>query len=863
MRDTEDHIQRALQIGEKNQQIIKLVQNWCANVSVKVWGGVGLVEAQTGLPIGTRCLECPHAAASGMAGMDLEMVAIDFYDRNCADCKLRKPVGLPNLKSLVDRRDEERARQEQARRGAEQQVSDRIAAREASRQELRKRLDTLPATTLDQISELDRSRDKEAGARLVQIAELAPETFTAEIIEALFGLIESKDHWLIEPCLAALALLPVDKQRLCNTALRALPAYSAREVSAKIIERDCQHADQNLICGALPHLVRLANPAPSRFGLGPDRIVPLPGPLKAAYAIHATAIKGGLKLLLEQKDVRSVRFAARGLEFLSRSDVGLLSFLVSELTAKLARSKWLVYGEEQEVEDAIHDIRRAVTRSFMASPHQTDAIIQSYLTGATPEGAHELHHVYRDVLRGERRAYGEELKITDAHRIAFRRLVAAAVQSENEEVAQTGQEVFRGAPYELTPLANEEIDLLLGHAAIVTHKIKEFEESPKGTANDFLSTLERMNKRNALSSLEDSFIEWACTAAGRYGAKSIEKVISVLEGLPDGTDSLKASMIRHFDKMMVSAEGLTLCLPHYYTALVGPSQLVRARAAEALGEMRSRVREDLPNLVFEAFAALLTDSYVIVHRAAVKALGRFRLPADFDVVAKDALRALINHYAPRSKQDSSKAKFVLETIDLYANRYATEAQRAGRLGEQILSILTTLRPYDVAQEMRHAGRSLRGNPNYGKLLFKLLADEQAMSTYHEDLIEQIESVPKKFIYEARVEAANIAKTMGQQYRELPGVLIEALTDAGAWIKAEEVCTALLNTIDSSTRMKPARLHAALRKIACSYETAIANGHVEALETLASDWKETLKEIENDQEANKKRRDPLFGVFGSH
>jgi hypothetical protein len=64
-------------------------------------------------------------------------------------------------------------------------------------------------------------------------------------------------------------------------------------------------------------------------------------------------------------------------------------------------------------------------------------------------------------------------------------------------------------------------------------------------------------------------------------------------------------------------------------------------------------------------------------------------------------------------------------------------------------------------------------------------------------------------------------------------------------------------------MKPARLHAALRKIACSYEVAIANGHVEALEALASKWKETLKEIENDREANKKRRDPLFGVLGSH
>jgi hypothetical protein len=132
--------------------------------------------------------------------------------------------------------------------------------------------------------------------------------------------------------------------------------------------------------------------------------------------------------------------------------------------------------------------------------------------------------------------------------------------------------------------------------------------------------------------------------------------------------------------------------------------------------MRREVLEDLPSLVFEAFSALLTDSFVIVHRAAAKALGRFRLPRDFDAVAKDALRALIIYYAPRSTQDSANAKFLMEAIDPYANRYATEAHRAGRLGDQLLSIIQALRPSDVADELRHAGRSFQANPNDTGLL---------------------------------------------------------------------------------------------------------------------------------------------------
>jgi hypothetical protein len=814
------------------------------------------------LPIGPRFLECPHAPASGMAGMDLTFVAVDFYDRNCVDCKFRKPVGLPNLKSLVDERDGHRARQQQAQRRAEQEVADRLANREAARQDLRPRLDTLAATTLDQISELDRSRSKDVGARLVQIAELAPETFTSEIIAHLFALIDSKEYWLIEPCLATLARLPVDKKRLCNAALGVLRTYGVREVAAKIIEEGCQCADEAAISEALPELIRVASPAPSRFGFGSERVVSFPAPLREAYRLHTAAIKNCLKALLEEKHADSVRTAARGLEFLSGQDAGLLSLLVPELASKLGRAKWLILGPEEEVELAIHDVRHALVRAFMAEPHETDAIIVDYLNGATPEGANELHHAYRDVLWTAKR-YEEELTLTDAHRIAFRRLVTAATQSENEEVATTARQIFHGAPYELTPLAGEEIDLLLGSAAIVAQKLKDFENNTATTPRDFLSLLERTNQRYALSSLENSFVRWACTAAGRYGVASIEKVLGVLKNLPEDSDSLRAAIVGQFDKMMVSAETLAMCLPHYYSALVGASQVVRARAAEALGEMKRQTLEDLPSLVFEAFSALFTDSFVIVHHAAVKALQHFRLPQNFDPVARDALRLLIIHYAPRSIQDSANAKFLMEVIDLYAHRYGTEVNRAGRLGDQLIAIMKTLQPTDVADELRHAGRSFKANRNYAGLLFRLLDDERAMSLYHESLIEQIDGLPTKSLYNERAAAVALAKKTSKRYPQVLPVLIEGLSAAGAWKEAAEITAAAYADIEDTMRTKPMRLRAALRKIACGFEAAITDGQIGVLEGLGNEWKATLTEIKNDDERHKARRDPLHGVLGAH
>lgn len=863
MRDTEDQIQRAIEIGKKNQRVIELIRNWCANVSVKLGGGTGLVEQQTGLPIGPRFLECPHAPAGGMAGMDLTSIAIDYYDRNCVDCKFRKPVGLPNLKSLVDKRDAQRARQQQAQRQAEQEVADRLAAREAVRRDIRPRLDPLAATTFDQISELDRTRSKDAGARLVQIAELAPETFTPEIIDHLFTLIDSEEYWLIEPCLAAFTRLPVDKTRLCNTALAVLHSYSAREVVAKIIEEDCQYADEAPIVAALPELIRLAIPAPSRFGFGPERVVSFPGPLREAYRLHAAAIKIGFKEFLERKDAESVRTAARGLAFLGKQDASLSGFLVPELAAKLARAKWLIKGsQEEEVEETIQDVRHALTRAFEDKPQETDAVIAEYLNGATSEGVNELYHVYRDVLWKVRR-HDEELILTDAHRIAFRRLVTAATESQIEEVADTAREVFRGAPYELTPLAGEEIDLLLGSAAIAAQKLRDFDANTANEPGDFLSQLQRRSQRDALANLEMSFVQWACTAAGRYGVASVEKVLGILKNLPADSDSLRAAIIRHFDKMMVSADHLALCLPHYYSALVGSSQVVRAGAADALGGMEPRILDDLPDLVFEAFTALLTDAYVIVHYAAVKALERFELPDAFRQAARNALWSLIVHYAPRSVQDGFNARFLMEMMDLYIHRYATAADRAGRLGDQFIAVMSTLRPSDVAGELRHVGRSYYQNPKYAALLFKLMTDKQVMSTYHDSLIDQIDGLSPKSLYNERAAAVALSKTMGKHFPRMLAVLIENLTAARAWKEAAEITSAAYDGVENTTRMKPIRLHMGLRKIACDFEAAIAAGNVEALGKLATEWKATATELQNDEETHRARRDPLFGIRGTH
>ena len=144
-------IQRAMDIGRANQEVLELVRNWCAHLAVEIppWGGVGLVEQASGLPIGMRHIRCPYARAAGIAGMDLKRVALDFYDRNCVGCKERRPVRIPNLLQLVEERDRGVQSQEEQAQHAAQERARQVEERAHRRRILRERGDGARAGIFD------------------------------------------------------------------------------------------------------------------------------------------------------------------------------------------------------------------------------------------------------------------------------------------------------------------------------------------------------------------------------------------------------------------------------------------------------------------------------------------------------------------------------------------------------------------------------------------------------------------------------------------------------------------------------------------------------------------------------------------
>jgi hypothetical protein len=582
------------------------------------------------------------------------------------------------------------------------------------------------------------------------------------------------------------------------------------------------------------------------------------GPLKALYAHHKDTVRAGLKQMLEGKRPYIARLAALGLEALIPVDGTLTSFLVPELIAKLARANRLLEGRDDEIEDVLTDIHRILTIDFKSDPAKVDQLIKDFLLGASDEGAAELYKIYDQVLRDVRFGDDDKPAITDAHRVAFRRLVAAASDATAGEVQRATSGCFHGEPYDLAPIAATEIDLLLGSAAVLDGKLMALNEQPIDKKNP-AAGMERQAQVQHLSSLSDSFVRWACISAAKTDLASIKSVLNFLRALQEGSYRLAGKIIGNFHVMMRTTEGLIACLPDFYTAQVGSTQLLRSYAATVMGEMRGTTHDNLPSLAFEAFCAQLTDPFMIVHQAAVRALERFRLPEEYDARAKAALTGIILSYAENHPND----EFLAIAIDLYAHRYVGKENMAGRVGARLIQMLMKSKPYVVAKEIKYGQNIYQRAQGYCALLLHLIEDHDAMSIYHEDLIERVGELPPDIVQQERAALLALGKTMGASHRGLVGVLIEAFTSAGARAEAVELSRAVYDGIEDTTRNKPLRLHLSLRMIACEFEAAVSENDGPGIERLGKEFRAALAAIEEDNAANKDRRNPLRGLPIAH
>ena len=838
-------IQHAVEDGKRNAADYILVTNWCAHVRVERMGGGGMIEAATGLPIGHHGLACDHAPAGGMMCWSTQDAALYFYDRNCHDCKLRKPVNIPNIGIWVAERDAEVAKRNALERTLTDEAAARLTARHAERQALRVGLSPAAADVVDQIEELDAQRSAAVADRLIVTARLAPDAFPPIVVDHIFGLLEAREIWFDQVGLEILDRIGADAARLSRFAMICLRSWSAIDTAARILIRHRKAADGTLVAAALPALIRLASPSREPFS---DMERPRVAPLVLINGAFPDEVKAALDGLLARSPA-DVGLAACAIEVLARRAPDVAARFARDLVSKLVRAAWVPDPEDfshDNEEHAANDVRDGIVAAFLRAPDVVDTLLESFRAGASEAGETRIFSVYSRVLHVDRFRKGRP--ISEADRVAFRRLLWEAPKTTSDKLLREIQGVVSHGPRDLVDLAREEVDHLIGAAILMDGRLASFDPEPKPQTTTFLDTIERENRRGTLSGLRSGFVSWA--AAGAAAAGKPEAYLSVLNSLPENRDDFAACMIEQSVSLMETVDGLNAVLPSLYTALVGMSVVRRGKAARAIGEMPWRQRGNLPDLLLEAFLTTLTDSYIYVHHEGVMALGRFRLPEKFDGPVRAALwKVLLAHYKNKDRQD-----IVIECMKLLAGRYLSEAERSGRIGAFLISILKTLPPWQLSNELRLFARQLAHADEVVDWLIAVLLDPEGQEHIQEHALEAIEDLPADVVFARRETFAAVpaGDDRGSRFRTFN--LVQVLTRAGAWGEAESLARAAVAAIPDTARQATVRLVFELAHTAAAFENALSQGGGARADALASRWHELMKAKEANDRAIAQRPD---------
>jgi hypothetical protein len=846
----DDEIQKAIRIGETNKEVIQLAHNWCGHLGVEIRGGVGLVEAETGLPIGMRSFKCPYASAQGFAGMDLRSIVLDFYDRNCVGCKQRLPIRLPNLSGLVAERDTAQRRAKELAHSEKVRQLAKLDARAARREQLSAHCAPAQSGLFELIDRLDREPNEETKRVLLETAAAVPSKFDRAVQDALFDLLDTGRHLSTAAALEVLLKIEADSARVCDAALKLLASGHHSRLAGQAVQKGLSTQHDHLITDALVGIIHFA--MSSHGFLGGRHDVGDPLPLLRAYDLFPSKVLISLREQLRRPEKQFRIEACNAILLIMQINPDFATQIADEI----ARSVGLpddIYGESGS---SAHWAARALAQALLYRPEAIDELIQQQLSFADEEKADALLDVYHQVLRRD------DLDNPDdhdkaGHAIAYSRLVELVTRNTETHTLRKVLHFLQHVAADFPELLARHAETLLGGAALIAEELEQPQVAGSSLSlkPDMLKVMENASRRLTLNSALTALGSLLGLAASRAPNSFGALTINMFEDLGEQHARLKAVLVKCFEKMAACNASLAMTIPPLYKAMTDQASLVRSSAANACAALSHYSPEDLPDLLYETFLLLLSDPYVIVHQAAVEALRTFRLPAKLAARVPQLLTMLIGTY----RNSRSDDRFLSSCINRLLAMSKKDFTLPVEVHKVIIKLVAEIDPDAAMEVVKHQGRTLRGSPGYTALIVKLMTASELSEYSITDLIEELyASSPSEIRAEAEKLRAVVKNCSAQEY-DITNELLEILTIAGMWGTAADIAVDATAKFDDTAWDRGQKLRSLARQLSAQIELAAENRDFDGVGDLTVRWRGTLRQIKQDNEDNEKKRDPFFGI----
>jgi hypothetical protein len=288
---------------------------------------------------------------------------------------------------------------------------------------------------LDFIDEIDRKLDgKSASDFLLGAAKLAPETFSPEITEYCFRLIENHERWFNEIGLKLLSIIATDIPRLVKCAMLCLSSHDAVATACEVIQSNPSFVDPSQVTAALPALVWRAEP--EKMAIGNSNHVYDPRALVAVYEHQTKAVAATIESALSDRRPYAVSVGARAIIALATHSRLSAHTFTRSIVAKLARAHLLMDERETSYhgdDEAIVRLQDALVLALADNPDEADELVGKFLASVSSDGEVRIYRAYVAVLNPRRGWRDEPATLHPASRHALRRLIAAVTTSNEYE----------------------------------------------------------------------------------------------------------------------------------------------------------------------------------------------------------------------------------------------------------------------------------------------------------------------------------------------------------------------------------------------------------------------------------------------
>lgn len=839
----DDDFEHWLDLGRRNQEVIELVRRHCAHALVEkpTFGGRGMLEASTGLPLDMRTVRCPHASSTAGAGMQLEEIALAFWRANCRGCQYREVRDVPNLATLgeqrlaeeqqrVERAAAEETERERARQQRAKERAGRVAGEAQAVRDFVALLDGIDAETTDR-----------RGQDLVDLARAAPERCTDVagriLVESALTILSDQ---LLEAldCLERAGRIPVD--RLLEAALWQLSERPSRVATSIAIRlRDGIRAG-DLTLG-IPHLVWLGGTPTEPF----ERSQPYPEAIALAADVDLPGLLDELCDGIGDVEDQS----RRGRWASAVAELAIARPETAEVLAEPVARSLLLPGSGSLYAGSPHSgIHSALVAVLSAKPIEVDAIFVRVAPHLTEEARKSVFHAY-DTALSVRRGSADHLSdeavavLLDA---VFTRLQGDWGWEVADRAVDSLDSISRDNPRLLAGRVDAVFGALLAMVADHTSAGTEFGAATLLQPPNPLSGLERQGR----VMMRDANVRRLRDVVGRLAALEPESTLAGVEAIVDRNplgnseagDELLSNAVALLGDLGTISELGPRVLPRLVTLSLSQDVVLRTRAITALGKLQATPHRELPADVLELLPGWLTDPYKGPHRQAVELLrGGWPVP---DPILAIVLRALVVLAGAYASDDESVLEDVLIVLWRLIDRLPPD--ETAMFQRFVLVTAEHLSIYDLERFVQWSAPGSCDSRNLGYLadrLLQVLSDEARIAdpNRREDpLLRQLRDLPPGVLAD-RLELILTAAT-----HHLPHVMgaleyVEVLQRVGEYDAASKLAAQVLAYLPETAEAEVVRAGVAAVAAAAAVELACSRGDLAEAVSGLERWDAALRD----------------------